>query len=80
LPLNDGLGTISPENPVLLIHASGHSAIANPKALAIAGIDAKTADPAGGQIVRDGRGEPPGAAGAAGGGAVSRRPGGAGVP
>jgi predicted amidohydrolase YtcJ len=61
LPLNRRLDQVAPNTPVLLIHASGHSALANGKALDIAGIDAGTADPPGGQIVRDRSGKPIGA-------------------
>ena len=53
VPLNRTLSQVSPNNPVLLGHASGHAAFANDAALAAAGIDDKTADPAGGTIVRD---------------------------
>lgn len=52
-PLNDGLSEMSPYNPVVLTHASGHAIIANAKAMALAGIDTSTADPEGGRIVRD---------------------------
>ncbi|MDD9963887.1 MAG: amidohydrolase [Gammaproteobacteria bacterium] len=56
-PVNDGLNAVAPDNPVYLGHASGHAAFANDAALAAAGIDAQTRDPAGGTIVRtaDGR-------------------------
>ena len=57
VPGNRQLNAAAPRNPVLLEHASGHGAIANAAALAKAGIDASTADPAGGQIVRDAAGE-----------------------
>jgi hypothetical protein len=56
VPLNDSLDAVSPDNPVLLEHASGHAAFANDRALAAAGIDRDTADPPGGTIVRDRRG------------------------
>ena len=52
---------VAPDRPVLLVASSGHEAIANPYALAQAGIDADTPDPAGGEIVRDpATGEPTG--------------------
>lgn len=56
LPLHDSLSAVSPDNPVYLTHASGHGAFVNAKALELAGIDAKTANPKGGEIVRDARG------------------------
>jgi hypothetical protein len=52
VPRNDTLNEISPDNPVLLGHASGHAAFANDAALAEAYIDNDTPDPAGGTIVR----------------------------
>lgn len=55
-PYHDGLSAISPDNPVILHHASGHSLFANAKAMELAGITADTPDPAGGEIVRDARG------------------------
>lgn len=58
LPLHQALSTVSPHNPVLLRHASGHSCIANAKAMELAGVSKATADPAGGEIVRDSRKEP----------------------
>jgi len=56
LPYHDELSRISPENPVLLSHASGHSSFANAKAMELAGITGTTADPPGGEIVKDARG------------------------
>jgi hypothetical protein len=53
VPVNTTLNMVSPDNPVLLGHASGHAAFANDAALAAAGIDADTPDPAGGTILRD---------------------------
>ncbi len=61
LPVHAGLSAVSPRNPVLLTHASGHMAFANQRAMALAGIDAATPDPDGGEIVRDGDGQPTGA-------------------
>ncbi|HZD51781.1 MAG TPA: amidohydrolase [Woeseiaceae bacterium] len=57
VPVNDSLSAVSPDNPVLLEHASGHAAFANDAALAAAFIDRDTPDPAGGTIVRDADGE-----------------------
>jgi len=56
-PYHDDLSDISPDNPVVLRHASGHSLFANEKAMELAGINAETPNPAGGEIVRDSRGE-----------------------
>lgn len=61
LPHHDALSAVSPENPVLLLHASAHATFANARAMEIAGVTARTPDPAGGEIVRDGSGEPVGA-------------------
>ncbi|MDZ7644327.1 MAG: amidohydrolase [Woeseiaceae bacterium] len=52
VPRNDTLNEVSPDNPVLLGHASGHAAFANDAALAAGGITEDTEDPAGGTIVR----------------------------
>jgi len=52
LPTHADLSRVSPTNPVLLVHASGHLGFANAKAMQLAGITSATADPAGGQIVR----------------------------
>lgn len=61
LPVHHGLSAVSPENPVFLTHASGHMAFVNARAMDLAGIDAGTRDPDGGEIVRDGEGQPTGA-------------------
>ncbi|MBP7706669.1 MAG: amidohydrolase [Candidatus Aminicenantes bacterium] len=61
LPIHTALSRVSPANPVLLEHASGHSALANAKAMELSKITRTTTDPEGGQIVRDARGEPIGA-------------------
>ena len=60
VPLHWDLSAVSPANPVILEHASGHAIFANAFALALAGIDADTPDPAGGTIVRDTDGNPTG--------------------
>ena len=56
LPLHAELSRISPDNPVLLTHASGHSSLANAKAMGLAGITKSTQDPPGGEIVKDPQG------------------------
>ena len=56
-PVHASLSAVSPDNPVLLTHASGHAAFANARALALAGLDRDSADPQGGELVRDGAGE-----------------------
>jgi predicted amidohydrolase YtcJ len=61
LPFHDALSAVSPENPVVLTHASGHAALANAKAMEVSGISRTTKDPEGGRIVRDTRGNPIGA-------------------
>ena len=53
LPYHDALSAVSPENPVMLTHASGHAVMVNALAMEMAGIDDHTADPPGGEIVRD---------------------------
>jgi predicted amidohydrolase YtcJ len=61
LPVHDGLSQVTPENPVLLTHASGHSSLANAKAMEMSRITAATANPDGGEIVRDAKGNAIGA-------------------
>ena len=56
-PFHDRLSEVSPDNPVLLRHASGHGSFANAKAMELAGISNETPNPVGGEIVRDSRGE-----------------------
>ena len=60
IPDRSMLDSVSPDNPVLLSDTSGHSAWANSRALAIAGVTADTPDPEGGIIERDSGGEPTG--------------------
>ncbi|MCA9289876.1 MAG: amidohydrolase [Phycisphaerales bacterium] len=57
-PTNDTLSAASPDHPVMLVHASGHAAMVNAKALELAGITQSTPDPDGGQIIRDDAGQP----------------------
>ena len=56
-PYHDELSAVSPNNPVVLRHASGHGSFANAKAMEMAGISAESPNPSGGEIVRDSRGE-----------------------
>jgi len=51
---------ILPHKPAFLSHISGHMAVANSRALALAGITCDTPDPEGGLIDRDEHGEPTG--------------------
>lgn len=52
-PVHAQLSAASPENPVLLGHASGHAAFANALALELGGYDRDSEPPPGGELVRD---------------------------
>jgi hypothetical protein len=52
-PYKNLLDSISPNNPVLLTHASGHSVYVNSKALELGGVTKETPNPDGGDIVKD---------------------------
>lgn len=58
LPLPDELDAVSPDNPVILNHASGHGIYANAAALKLADITRDTPNPDGGNIVHDTDGNP----------------------
>jgi hypothetical protein len=58
VPLPASLNAVSPHNPVMLWHASGHAIYVNALALRAAGITAKTPDPVGGSIVHNAHGGP----------------------
>ena len=60
LPHKDILDSLNTARPITLNGSDGHNLWVNSKALQIAGIDASTKDPAGGEIVRDRNGEPTG--------------------
>lgn len=60
VPVHAALSAVSPDNPVFLTHASGHAALANARAMELAGITRTTPDPEGGTIVKDGAGNPTG--------------------
>jgi predicted amidohydrolase YtcJ len=51
------LDEVTPGNPVLLTHVSGHVAVANSLALQLAGITKDSPNPAGGEIEKDDQGE-----------------------
>ena len=55
-PTHEALDAVAPENPVYLTRVDGHAVWVNRRVLEIAGITAATADPEGGKIIRDKRG------------------------
>ena len=60
VPLHASLDAVSPRNPVILEHASGHASFVNAAALRLAGVGRDTPNPSGGEIVKDSTGEPTG--------------------
>ncbi len=59
-PTARDLDRLTGSRPAMLQRVDGHAIWVNSAALALAGIDAKTPDPAGGRILRDGEGHPTG--------------------
>lgn len=59
-PTAQDLDAVSPDHPVVLRARSGHATWVNSLAMRIAGIDASTVDPVGGQLTRDEQGNPTG--------------------
>ncbi len=59
-PTHESLSEISPDNPVMLTHASGHAGFVNAKAMELSGITGSTPNPPGGEILKDARGNPTG--------------------
>jgi predicted amidohydrolase YtcJ len=59
-PTHASLDAVSPNNPVLLTHASGHASFVNAKALQLSDINRSTPDPPGGEILKDAAGDPTG--------------------
>ncbi|NKX55152.1 amidohydrolase [Arthrobacter mobilis] len=59
-PAKELLDAVVPDRPVYLINRDHHGAWVNSRALELAGIDARTPDPADGRLERDGRGNPAG--------------------
>src|SRR6202035_2230635 len=52
-PKREDLDLITPDNPVFLVRADRHAAIANSAALKIANVDKNTPNPFGGQILKE---------------------------
>jgi len=59
-PTRQDLDRIAPANPVMLTRADGHASVVNSAALKLAGITRSTVAPSGGNINKDGEGEPTG--------------------
>jgi hypothetical protein len=59
-PTHHSLSSASPNNPVVLTHASGHATFANAKAMELAGVSGRTPSPPGGEILKDAKGAPTG--------------------
>jgi hypothetical protein len=60
MPSRTDLDRVVPDRPALLSSRDGHTGWANTRALELAGVTARTADPVDGRIDRDGAGEPTG--------------------
>jgi predicted amidohydrolase YtcJ len=59
-PVHAALSRVSPDNPVVLTHGTGHMCLANARAMELAGVTSETKAPTGGEILRDDRGQPSG--------------------
>lgn len=65
-PVHKKISEVSPDNPVFLRHASGHAAIANAKAMEVAGVNQlsiekhRSEEGEGGEVIRDALGNPTG--------------------
>jgi len=59
-PTHESLSKVAPDNPVVLTHASGHASFANAKAMELSGVTGKSANPAGGDFLKDATGNPTG--------------------
>jgi predicted amidohydrolase YtcJ len=59
-PTHASLDAVSPNNPVVLTHASGHASFVNAKAMEISGITRSTPNPRGGEVLKDANGNPTG--------------------
>jgi predicted amidohydrolase YtcJ len=59
-PTHASLDRVSPDNPVVLTHASGHASFVNGKAMADSGLTRETPSPDGGEVLKDPAGDPTG--------------------
>ncbi len=59
-PTHRSLSEVSPNNPVFLGHANGHTALVNQAAMDALNLNYNTPTPDGGVIVKDGKGDPTG--------------------
>ena len=59
-PTHASLDAVSPKNPVVLTHASGHASFVNQAAMAASNISRTTPNPDGGEILKDASGNPTG--------------------
>ncbi|MBM4000493.1 MAG: amidohydrolase [Planctomycetes bacterium] len=59
-PVHTRLSGLTPKNPVLLTHGTGHMVFANARAMELAGVSTDSVNPAGGEILRTADGEPTG--------------------
>lgn len=60
LPQRSWIDSVTKDNPVWVNRLDGHMALANSRALQLAGVSKNTPDIAGGTIIRDAKGEPTG--------------------
>jgi len=59
-PTSNAIDKVTPDNPVMLTHASGHMSFANGYAMRMAGVNGDTKNPDGGEILKDESGKPTG--------------------
>jgi predicted amidohydrolase YtcJ len=59
-PTHESLDRVSPNNPVLLTHASGHASFANKMAMDLSKVTRETPNPEGGEVLKDASGNPTG--------------------
>ena len=59
-PTEASLSRVSPANPVMLTHSSGHASFVNALAMKLSGVSRTTKNPEGGEILKDAKGNPTG--------------------